>query len=252
MINVKRNKEVPQSLGDPVIQQYLDDLEVYREDQQRPKDEQTVEKPECNKSYRAADLFKAFDECFLGKCYLTELKYETSWAMDVEHFIPQNEQPELKYVWTNLYPASHDANMMKPNKTPEYGYLDPCTDDVETAIVYSIGPLGEGIHFKPLDKTHTKSINTAKLLIRLHNGHDEATKSKTIELRNSIRKRYTKILRTIDDWRYAVEQGNVQEEADAEGKLKRYLSRNASFTMLMRSALPVRRIIEKFDSDFLD
>ncbi len=252
MINVKRSENAPESLNDSRIRQFLDDLENYKIDQRLPIDQQALPKPKCDKSYRNADLFKAFDECFLGKCYLTEVKYETSWAMDVEHFIPQNEQPELKYVWTNLYPASHDANMLKPNKTPEYGYLDPCNDDVETAIVYSITPLDGGVYFEAFDQSDIRATNTAQLLDRLHNGHDVATRSKTVELRTAIRNRYTEILHIIDDIRYARERNNRQEEVDAVGKLKRYLSRKASFTMLMRSTVPVKRIVKSLPPNFLD
>lgn len=32
--------------------------------------------------------------------------------MDVEHFIPQMENPALVYEWTNLFPANAPANAM--------------------------------------------------------------------------------------------------------------------------------------------
>lgn len=252
MITIKRSENAPESLNNSRIRKFLDDLENYKIDQRLPIDQQALPKPKCDKSYRNADLFKAFDECFLSKCYLTEVKYETSWAMDVEHFIPQNEQPGLKYVWTNLYPASHDANMMKPNIIPQGGYLDPCKDDVQNAIVYSIVPFDDGVYFEAFDKNDIRATNTAQLLNRLHNGHDAATRSKTIELRRAIRNRYTEIMRIIDDLRNARYEGNRQEEVDAAGKLKCYLSRRASFTMLMRSTPAVRRIVKSLPSDFLD
>ncbi len=248
MINVVRSLQAPKSLSNDGVKQYLDELEAYKDDQQLPSDQQTLKKPKCNEAYRNADLFDAFDDCFLKKCYLTEQVFFTSWSMDVEHFIPQKEHPDLKYEWTNLYPASHDANMMKPRNTPAGGYLDPCepTDDVENGILYFLDYENDAVHFKAVNSANVKAVNTALLLQKLHNGDTSETRRKTVELRNAIHKRYMRILELIDDWRESREANNVQTTFETERKLKAYLSRRSSFTMIMRSIKAVKRLPPEF------
>lgn len=168
--------------------------------------------------------------------------------MDVEHFIPQNESPELKYEWTNLYPASHDANMMKPRTTPHGGYLDPCdpSDDVEQDLLYFLDYEGDSIHFEASTSSDVKAVNTARLLEKLHNGDTQDTYRKTAELRNAIHKKYVKVLERINEWRHAREVKDVQAEFEAERLLKGLLSRKASYTMLLRSTKAARSLPDSF------
>ncbi len=250
MINVVRSQQAPQSLNNAGIKRYLDELETYKDDLQLPVEQRTLAKPKCHESYRNADLFEAFDDCFLKKCYLTEEAFFTSWSMDVEHFQPQNEHPQLKYVWSNLYPASHDANMMKPRNTPSGGYLDPCepSDDVENNLLYFFDYENDAVHIDVVDSSNLKAVNTAKLLQKLYNGDTQETRRKTAELRNAIHKRFVRILELIIEWRKAREVSDVQAKFEAERKLKAFLSRKASFTMLMRSI----KAVKDLPTDFLD
>ena len=184
MINVTRSSLAPDSLNDPKIQEYLDQLDVYKQDQQLPSAQRTLVKPECSKSYRNADLFDLFEAGFFNKCCLTEKLFMTPWSMDIEHFWPRNEKPELTYAWSNLYPADHDANMHKPNQTPAGDYLDPCdpADDVEKDIRYAINIEGRSVYFEAVDPANVKAVNTAQLLERIHNGHTHDTRKKAVEL----------------------------------------------------------------------
>lgn len=168
--------------------------------------------------------------------------------MDVEHFIPQKERPDLKYEWTNLYPASHDANMMKPRNTPVGGYLDPCDprDNVEVELLYFFDYENDAVHFQAADATNIRAVNTANLLQKLHNGDTTETSRKTAELRNAIHKRYVKILELIIDWRKSRENNDGQSRFETERKLKALLSRKASFTMLMRSFKAVQGLPAEF------
>jgi hypothetical protein len=131
MINVKRTKTPPSSLQNQAIKDYIDALTNWKENP-------VGEKPTCTAAYRTSDVIDAFDDCFFAKCYLTEKKFVSAYEMDIEHFYPKNEYPELKYEWTNLFPADHDANMLKERKLPEGGYLNPCEDDVENEIIYQL------------------------------------------------------------------------------------------------------------------
>lgn len=248
MINIVRSSQAPKSLDNAEIRKYLDELEAYKDDQLLPATQQTLLKPKCHESYRNADLFDAFDECFFSKCYLTEQAYLTSWSMDVEHFSPQKERPDLKYTWANLYPASHDANMMKPRNTPVGGYLDPCdpNDNVESELFYFLDYENDAVHFEATDPTNTKAVNTANLLQKLHNGDAYESRRKTAELRNAIHKRYVRILELIIEWRKAKEDNDMQHKFETERKLKALLSRKASFTMIMRSINAVKDLPSEF------
>ncbi|GAB3933966.1 hypothetical protein [Larkinella terrae] len=248
MINIDRTPESPQSLTSIEIQHYLDSLEAYKEDQQLPKDQQTISKPVSKESWRGTDLFERFDNEFHAKCYLTEQKFVTSWAMDVEHFVSRTENPNLTYTWSNLYPAEHAANMMKPRRTPVGGYLDPCNplDDVESELLYLIDFGGQAVHFQAQDRKNQKAVNTANLLKHLHNGSSPETINRTKDLRFAIYKKYEEVLRWMNKWRVAEKQGNAEEEFKAKSVLQGLLSRRSAFTMLMRSIETVKDLPDDF------
>lgn len=242
MINIDREVDSPSSLNKPIIQQYIVEVHAHLNDPTN------VPKPDIPVAYRTSDLLEAFDRNFFSKCYLTEEKYINSWIMDVEHFVPQNEQPELVYEWTNLFPASHYANMIKPRTTPAGGYLNPCevADNVETEIIYTLSKYGQDPFFEASNHENIKALNTCNLLLRLHNGHDDPTKKATADLRHAIQKKYIDILNKIIDFqRYP---DNSQEKAQALRELRDHLSRKSSFTMLCRSIPAVRQLqIDIFD-----
>lgn len=242
MINVVRKPARIASLDSPEIRAYIESSVEYLNGKRD-------EKPGKPTTYRTSDLLEAFDNCFHSKCYLTEKKFTNSWAMDVEHFIPQNERPDLVYDWQNLLPADHKANMMKPRATPPGGYLNPADpgDDVENGIVYSLSALGEDPRFAARNPNCDKSVNTVALLDRLHNGHDPDSKKNTAQLRHAIHKKYIRILNKIIEWQ-GCEDGS-QEKFQAERELKDFLSRRSSFTMLCRSIPAVR---QRLPSNFFD
>jgi hypothetical protein len=184
MINIVRPLQSPASLQTQAVKDYLDKLAAWKKDS-------TLVKPEPKPSYRNEDVIEALDNCFFSKCYLTEEKFFNTYKMDVEHFLPKSEYPELRYEWTNLYPADHDANMMKPLVMPQGGYLNPCNpnDDVENDIAYSFkidDEDGLKCYFEARDLGNIKAINTASLLRRLHNGHDKISIRKTRDLRFAL------------------------------------------------------------------
>lgn len=236
MININRRIANPGSLLTAEIQQYIQDAVLYMND--------PINNPKPNKptSYRNSDLLEAFDEDFFSKCYLTEMKFANSWIMDIEHFIPQNERPDLVYEWTNLFPAEHYTNMIKPRSTPNGGYLNPCdpADDVENEIIYTLSLYGTDPYFEPLDNNNIKAVNTCNLLMRVHNGHDTTTQNATKNLRHSIQKKYIEVLNKIIEWKD--HNDGTQEKVQAKRELKDLLSRKYSFTMLLRSMPAVRQL----------
>ena len=168
--------------------------------------------------------------------------------MDIEHFVPQNERPDLIYEWTNLFPAAHYANMIKPRTTPVGGYLNPCvaTENVETEIIYTLSKYGQDPFFEAANPANIKATNTCTLLIRLHNGHDNATKKATADLRHAIHKKHIDILNKIIAWLHSDE--GSQDKFQAKRELKELLSRTSAYAMLSRSIPAVRQL----PADFFD
>lgn len=247
MINITRG-ETPQSLDTPEIQRYLDELTKYRllDDEAR----KTTPKPQGG-NYRNEDILEAFDRDFYSKCYLTEQKFANSFAMDIEHFKGKSmaQSPELKYEWTNFYPCSHDANMAKPNKEPEGGYLDPCNpeDDVEKEIVYTL-EFGGAAFFDALNAENIKARNTAELPNRVHKGADRVAAKKAETLQYYIQKKKEDLLLSIIAWHEAKSEGVQEDVVRSSRKIKNLLSRKSDFTMLLRSLACVK----KLPNDFLD
>jgi hypothetical protein len=240
MVNVVREADVPASLHTAEIRQYISAAAAHIENPVNSP------KPQPPGSYRTSDLLEAIDRVFKGKCYLTELKYVNSWIMDIDHFIPKNERVDLIYEWSNLFPLSHYSNMIKPRTTPEGGYLNPCdvADNVEWQIVYTLCRYGLIPNFEARDVQNVKAVNTCILLARIHNGHDENTANATAELRHAIHKRYIEILNKICEWRQ--HSNDSQEKLQARRELRDLLSRESSFTMLMRSIPAVRQLPQDF------
>lgn len=243
MINVTRQAESPTSLQTEEIKNYISDLANYIAD---PK---VHAKPTQPPNYRNSDLLDAFDRCFYSKCYLTELKFTNSYSMDIEHFVGQSENALLRYEWTNLFPADHASNMMKPRTTPVGGYLNPCdpNDDVEIEILYSLSAYGETPSFDRRNAANVKALNTANLLNRIHNGHDNNTRNSTATLRHAIHTKYIEVLNKIIEWQAQADGTQLKNQYTRE--LKDMLSRKSSFTMLIRS-MPA--VILYVPADFLD
>ena len=163
--------------------------------------------------------------------------------MEVDHFRTVHEAPALKYEWTNLYPISPLANRMRSKKTPIGGYLDPCApqDDVEQETIYDITAQGHVISFMPKDSSNLKAKNTAELLERIHNGHDEKTHVAVLGLRVAISTRYTFLAEQIIDYQKAAADNDEGEKIRMECRIRKLLSRQSEFTMLLRSSSIVRR-----------
>ncbi|HEX8349210.1 MAG TPA: hypothetical protein VF598_04550, partial [Hymenobacter sp.] len=241
MIRIYRPAVAPASLTTPAIQQYLQDLASYTANP-------TLPEPKKPGSYRSSDLLDVFDTYFHAKCYLTEQKFASSWEMDVDHFEPANQNPARVYDWTNLYPAAHKANMMRPRRLPVGGLLDPCVDDVENDIIYTLTVDGEEPSFKAKNVSDQRATNTAQLLNDLHNGKagDDDSYRKTLELRKLIERKYKKVLHAWGHYKAALVDGDSQDIAQAEAELRSLLSRRASFTMLMRSLPFVRKRVPTY------
>ncbi|WP_400191165.1 hypothetical protein [Hymenobacter sp. B81] len=233
------------------MQQYLTDCSVYAAACAAAADPTTVPKPAKPGSYRGSDVLWAFETHFFSKCYLTEQWHGSAYEMDVDHFVPVNQDPTLKYNWDNLFPAAHKANMMRPRNWPVGGLLDPCRDKVGERLRATIGALGRDPHFEAIDSADQAARNTAALLNLLHNGKpgDELSQENTKHLRVTIAKQYEQVNKAIMAYLAAQSSGNPQKQANARRHLKDLLSSQAPFTQLMRA---MDTVVEYVPADLLD
>lgn len=236
MISLQR-PPVPASLDTPEMRQYISDCAAYAAAVANASDPDAVLCPTKPGSYRNSDVLRAFDTHFFSKCYLTEQWHGSSWEMDVDHFVPVNQDTTLKYDWNNLFPAAHKANMMRPRQWPAGGLLDPCRDTIETRLLATIGINGTKPQFEAADVADQSARNTADLLNLLHNGKsgDEASSQNTRHLRVTIAEQYDRVLHAILRFQQAERVNNSQQLANARRELRGLLSRQAAFTQLMRA-----------------
>ena len=233
MINIERPDEAPESLKQPDIQAFLDEMQAHLD---AVRIGASLAKPTAPVTYRSSDLVKKFESVFHSKCWLTEMKFETGADLEVDHFVPKGENELLRYNWANLFPVDSKTNKIRPKSTPTGGYLDPCNsnDDVEKEIAYLLLAGESAIRFEASDPTNLKALNTARLLDRVHNGHDPVTKESTEGLRRLIFKREREILETF--LKYFQATDHSQEKRLLGATLKYFFSREAAFTMLLRNS----------------
>lgn len=183
-------------------------------------------------SHRNKDVIDALYSIFRGKCYLTEQVFNVPSEMEVDHFVPQNERPDLAYTWENLYAIDNKANKQRPKQTPPGGYLNPCdpADDVEKEIVYVVEFGGTAL-FRARNEANTKAVNTAKLLNHLHK-----------DLKPAVRNKHHEVVNAVAEWYHAKGSGDQREELEKEVLLRKLLSRDSHFTMLMRSIKAIQSL----------
>ncbi|OGX81684.1 hypothetical protein BEN47_18980 [Hymenobacter lapidarius] len=241
----------PASLNTPEMKQYVTACAVYAAACAAASDPGTVPPPAKPGGYRGSDVLRAFDTHFFSKCYLTEQWHGSSYEMDVDHFVPVNQNPALKFDWNNLFPAAHKANMMRPRQWPMGGLLDPCRDQIENRLLATIGPNGQAPQFEAANASDQAACNTAELLNTLHNGKpgDEASRLNTRHLRVTIAEQYDRVLHAIIRFQQAEQSQDAQRGAQARRNLRNLLSKKAPFTMLMRAMYAV---VEFVPQELLD
>ncbi len=179
----------------------------------------------AQKEYRNQEVLEALFNVFREKCYLTERKFDSMNEMEIDHFIPQNDPSKPIYEWKNLYAIHEKANKQKPKSIPIGGYLDPCApnEDVEREIIYKV-EFGGNALFKARDEDNIKAVNTVSLLNHVHR-----------DLKQAISNRHHEVVNAVAGWYHARQEGDQDKELEQELLLRKLLSRDSSYTMLMRS-----------------
>jgi len=196
-------------------------------------DRKKVEIPPIKKNYAIPEVYEQLGIMQHNKCYLCETKEFSPDNFHIEHFIPHQNNETLKYDWDNLFLACGDTcNYYKGTITD---ILNPCNEDVENLIHYELSYIDHIPEFYSADESNSKILNTCHLLNKIHNGNNEKSKLKTASLRNAIDRRAKELLIAIKSFYKATTESNEIEKQKAKNKIEKIVSRNAPYTMLMRS-----------------
>ena len=197
-------------------------------------DRNSVEIPEIKKNHKTPFIYKQLGLMQRNKCYLCEETKNAPENFHIEHFIPHKEDEKLKFDWNNLFLTCVDCNLYKGTQT---NILNPCNNehDVEHDIIYKLTMIDHLPRFYASDENNPLIVNTCKLLDKIHNGDNNKSKNKTSSLRNAIDRRVKELLIVMLNFNYAITQNLVVEKQKAEREIKDIVSRNAPYTMLMRS-----------------
>lgn len=213
MIDVDRPVEVPQSLA-------------------------------AGKSYREFDVLEALHRAFRGKCYLCEAPV-TLGAIEVDHRRPQGDKrfAHLRYDWNNLFPtcATHKCNQRRPGY-PDGDLVSP-GEGVEMRVVheidrhYSTCITTVGVttfRFRSADPADAPAGNTAKELDHIHN---DRSSIKALELRFAVLQHVGSLETGMHIYDHLCRDPKAEPAVVAKQKLwvQRWVSRDAPFTMLVRS-----------------
>lgn len=156
----------------------------------------TYPMPQClsRNTYLEEDVVFALERIFQKKCYLCERKNLSD--PEVEHFIPHEKNPELKYRWSNLYYACSRCNSIK---SVTKNLLDCCDTQANmTRIIKHLMPGsydGDFVISNAAGYQYSKIDNTVSLLHRCYNEDNTAIRGITrANQKKEIFRHYTKYL----------------------------------------------------------
>ena len=205
--------------------------------------------------YDGTDVIDALHVAFLGKCYLCETALGPG-TLDVDHRKPKAEGqfPELKCVWTNLFPTckTHGCNGRRERKYPADGLLDPSAGhEVERRLNQFIFGIVSGVlngdldcRFKAVHADDLAARNTATELDRIHHGTSSSERAQLTarDLRTAIKMHIMHIAASVRE--FVSLPPDAHERRDVlQIELRKHFSRRAPYTMLVRSYFSARQEI---------
>ncbi|MEZ9919679.1 HNH endonuclease [Vibrio breoganii] len=149
----------------------------------------------AKKQYNKDDVLKKLKPMFFEKCYLCER--DEIQDVEVEHFVPHQSNPALKYDWENLYYSCSRCNSIKSNT--HINLLD-CADskiDIGNLIRCLMPSTPDGkVKVKATSKTKCdKTQNTVTLLEKCYNLENTALRGISREnLMEQMWDHYTELL----------------------------------------------------------
>lgn len=181
-----------------------------------------------NGQYNTAPVNEALWEMFHGKCYLCENKQTTSF--EIEHLHPHHGNVNLKYDWNNLFLVCGHCNN---TKLAQYDPILDCTKEhVEDLIAFrKKGYFGteEELFFEPLN-SRTETINTQKLLHRIHYGTTPQKKMESKILRKMIREELSAFKEYVREY----QEAEGEDKEDLECLLRLQLKDSSPFAAFKR------------------
>ena len=190
---------------------------------------------------------EALIRMFFGKCYLCETK--DAVGLEIEHFKPQNQFPELTYDWNNLFLVCHHCNTIKNytlDRIKDKAILN-CTDI--TVIIKDL------IHFEcnsnPKEKIEISCKeeapnedleNTIELLDNVFNSKTESKKFDAKFLTNNVTIEMKKLLDVLHE--YTFDAHGEETITDCIKRIKNLLSPKSPFT-----AFKISHIIKYYQDD---
>lgn len=149
----------------------------------------------AKKQYNKNDVLNKLKPMFFEKCYLCER--DEIQDVEVEHFVPHQSNPALKYDWENLYYSCSRCNSIKSNT--HINLLD-CADrktDIGSLICCLMPSTPDGeVKVEAVNKTKCdKTKNTVTLLEKCYNLENTALRGISREtLMEQMWNHYTDLL----------------------------------------------------------
>lgn len=196
------------------------------------------------KHWDRADTVARLHEVFRGKCYLCERPLALR-DLTVDHRVPRSVCERRTYDWTNLYACCSDCNRRRRRTWPEGGLLFPADGDDAEARLSQVLEIacdpGDLVHcaFAAVEAADEQAAHTAGELDEIHNAsrtRRPVSRMRAKDLRRAILRRAEKVAAAC----------RAAWEDDSDDDLRRLVSRDAPYTMLLRSRVPPR-LLELLD-----
>jgi len=187
------------------------------------------EKSKASGDYKCDDVLDRLQIDFCNKCYICEMSSPPS--INVEHFVPHENDVDLKFSWDNLFWSCAHCNNIKLARFKNLWNCTRKNDSVELRLRLTCNPFPhEQVRIEALD-SDTRTIETMVLLEEVYNG---TTKLKTMEAAN-IR---DALLREIQDFQellfYYFDLKPIGDKAMVLSRIEGHLHRKSSFTAIKR------------------
>jgi hypothetical protein len=203
---------------------------IYFEKSQPAPESLAIEKQKQSGTWRTQEVIDRVSADFKHKCYICESQKPNT--INIEHFIPHQDNHDLKFDWNNLFYACGHCNGIKLAK---YDNILNCTkveDDVEGKIGYNIKD--EFPKFKvavTAIENDTRSTQTAALL----NAVFEGTTAEKRQEAAYIRERLQHELLIFRD--LILQYRKDPNDSATKNGIKAHLDSSSAFTAFKRAII---------------
>jgi uncharacterized protein (TIGR02646 family) len=193
------------------------------------------EKVKKNGDYSCGDVLSRLKADFQNKCYICESQ---PTSINVEHFKPKKDYPELRCDWNNLFYSCVHCNTTKGTAYTDILDCTNLADRVEEKLQYWVEPYpGAHVEITVLEDD-SKTELTRALILAVFNGSNELkilTDHKQQEAYN-LRKQLLDEIRDFQNYlfEYFEPTSDDEEKAYLRRKIKAHLHQASLFTSFKR------------------